>query len=80
MNTAAAILLIVLHTVEGHEVTINTAQITSLLPSKEATEGKPNELFTGGVHCIVGLTNGKYHTVIEECATIREKLQHAASP
>jgi hypothetical protein len=75
MNTATAIILIVLHSVEGHEVTINTAQITSMVPSKEAAEGKPNELFIGGVHCIVGLTNGKYHTVIEDCATIRRLLR-----
>ena len=74
MNTVVALILIVLHTVEGHEVTINTAQITSLVPSKEA-EGKANELFVGGVHCVVGLTNGKYHTVIEDCSTTRAKLE-----
>jgi hypothetical protein len=73
MNTVAALILIVLHSVEGHEITINTEQITSLVPSRE-TEGAANELFVGGVHCVVGMTNGKYHTVIEDCATIRKQL------
>jgi hypothetical protein len=64
--------LIVLHTVDGHEVAINPEQVTSL------TAGKPhqdNKLLANNVRCVVGLTDGKFVSVSESCAAVRQLLE-----
>jgi hypothetical protein len=66
------LVLIVLHTVDGHEVIINPAQVTSLIAAKE---GQDNKLFTNDVHCVVGLTDGKFLTVDEKCDVVKQLLE-----
>jgi hypothetical protein len=67
-----AVQMIVLHSVEGHEVTISSRQVTSLRASKP---DHPNTLLTGAVNCVIGLADGKFVTVIESCADVREMIE-----
>jgi hypothetical protein len=69
-----AILFIVLHTVDGREVTVSPAQVTSLQAAKETT---PNSLVAEAVRCIVNLTDGKFITVAEKCSEVRRLLEIA---
>jgi hypothetical protein len=73
MDLVAAV-LIVLHTVDGHEVTIAPSQVTSLHAAKENT---PNKFYVESVNCIVGTTDGKVITVAEKCSVVRQKLEDA---
>jgi hypothetical protein len=61
-------LLIILHSIQGHEVTISPDQVTNLRASRP---DKPNTLFTEQARCVVSLTDGKFVTVKETCAEIR---------
>lgn len=71
MDLLAAIVLIVLHSVDGFEVIVNPEEIAVMRPSSEAAKGTPNQLIVTGVHCIIGLTNGKYVSVVETCEAVR---------
>lgn len=64
--------LLVLHTVDGHEVTIAPSQITTL---RAARDDQPNELFTEEVRCVIGTTDGKLVTVAEKCSVVRQLLE-----
>ena len=70
--TPIAVQLVILHAPEGHEITIAPHQVTSL---RASIPNKPNELLTGKVNCVVGLTDGKFVSVIESCAVIRRLLE-----
>jgi len=72
MLLATAVLLL-LHTVDGREIDVNPTQITSMREAHEADD--PSRAFTGKVRCMVNTSDGKYVTVIEECAAIREMLK-----
>jgi hypothetical protein len=74
MRASAIILLVILHAVDGREVAIAPAQVTSLHAAKE---GQPNVLMTDAVHCVVNLTDGKFVSVIETCAEVRDLLEIA---
>ena len=63
---------IVLHTIDGLDVSINPAQITSLYAKKA---DRPNKLLTDSAVCVVGLTDGKFVTVIEDCASVRAMIK-----
>lgn len=69
---AAALQLIVLHQVDGREVIINPAQITSL---HAALPGKPNRVVVPGARCLVGLVDGKFAAVLETCAAVRALIE-----
>jgi hypothetical protein len=68
----AVLNLVVLHSIEGHEVTISPRQVTSL---RAAIPNKSNALIQEDVRCVVGLTDGKFVTVIESCAEVRARLE-----
>jgi hypothetical protein len=59
--------LLLLHTVNDHEVLINTDMITSMVAKGETYEGH----FVEGVNCQVNLADGKFVTVVETCDEIR---------
>jgi hypothetical protein len=67
--------LVVLHTVDGREVSINPSHVTSLQAGKEGTQ---NKLFTDDARCLIGLTDGKFVTVAEHCAVVRQLLEEYA--
>jgi hypothetical protein len=63
---------IMLHTIDGLEVSINPAQVTSLHAKRT---DRPNNLLTDRAVCVVGLTDGKFVTVIEDCASVRAMIK-----
>jgi hypothetical protein len=64
--------LILLHSVDKHEVLINPAQVASL---RSRAENKPTKLLTEKAECQINLTDGRYVTVIENCQTVRELIE-----
>lgn len=80
MNYLLALTLIVLHSVDGFETIINPEQIVILRPSSEAAKGTPNQLIVPGkgVRCIIGLTDGKFVSVVETCDAVRALIETAA--
>jgi hypothetical protein len=66
--------LIVLHTVDGHEVNVNPQQVTSLHAAKD---DKPNKLYVEAARCIISLTDGKIVSVAEHCDVVRKLLEDA---
>jgi hypothetical protein len=63
------LVLIVLHTVDGRDVIVNTDQISTMREAHEP--GDPDRAFTGKVRCMINTTDGKFVTVIEECSQVR---------
>jgi hypothetical protein len=72
MLVLAVIYLVVLHSVDGHEVTVNRDLVTSLTAAKDDT---PNKLFVDSVRCVIGLNDGKIVTVAESCDAVRKLLE-----
>jgi hypothetical protein len=69
----ALTVLIVLHTVDGREITVNPAQITTMREAHD--ENDPKRAFTPAVRCMINTSDGKYVTVIEECEAVRGMLK-----
>jgi hypothetical protein len=67
--------LVVLHTLDGREIDINPAQVTSMREARD--DNADNKAFTDGVRCMINTTDGKFVTVIEECRAVRRKLESA---
>lgn len=68
---ALALLLVVLHTVDGHEVAVNPALVTSLIAARQ---GETSQHFTAEVRCMINLADGKFVTVTETCESVRRLL------
>lgn len=64
-----SVYLIVLHRSDGGEVTINAEQVTSLRSTRGVGHLAPDG------HCVVGLTDGKFVTVLETCEAIDHQLE-----
>jgi hypothetical protein len=64
--------LIILHAVDGHEITINPEQITAMRPSNPT---KPNEYLVDGVNCMINQTDGRYVSVAETCEQVRAIIE-----
>jgi hypothetical protein len=73
---ALALHMVLLHRVDGGEVAINPAQVTVLHPTASSTGGS-NKLLTKDVHCVVGLSDGKFVSVIEPCDLVRKLIEEA---
>jgi hypothetical protein len=67
--------LIVLHAIDGREVTIATKQITSLTAAKD---DKPNKVLAEPVRCVVNLVDGKFITVAETCSAVRQLIEETS--
>ena len=65
--------LIVVHMVDGREVTINPKQVTRLAEARQ--EGDPQKKLTDEVHCVVYMTDGSYVSVAEECDMVRGLME-----
>jgi len=65
-----ALVLILLHGPDGHEVRINPAEITSLRNPAAASDGLLHEK----VKCVVATADGKYVSVVETCEEIQRLL------
>jgi hypothetical protein len=75
ISLAVAMLhLVILHTVDGREVSVNPEQVTSL---QTGVEGEKNKVLVETVKCVVGLTNGKFISVVEHCDAVKKMLENA---
>ena len=72
--TVIAVVLIILHDVDGHETAINVDHIVTLHSTSEAA-GQPNTLVAKGIRCMVGMSNGSRIAVREDCDTVRQAIQ-----
>jgi hypothetical protein len=64
-----ALVLIQFHDPAGNRIDVNPREIISV------REVPPdNKLLAGGVHCVLGLTNGKFISLGEDCTTVRKAL------
>ena len=62
--------LIIVHNVEGREVHINPDHIVTM---REAREGE-QRMVTDEARCVITLLDGKYQTVTEACAVVRNMI------
>jgi hypothetical protein len=60
------------HTIDGREVTINRQAIVTIGGARSPTE---QQLLTDKALCMVTLVDGKFVTVVENCDTLRQRLQ-----
>jgi hypothetical protein len=74
--TLATIAFIVLHNVDGDEITVNVEQIVALKPTKEA-KGDTNALLAGGIRCVIDLADRKIVSVVEDCETVSRAIRQA---
>lgn len=72
--TAIMMQLIILHTLDGHEVAINPEQITNM---RARTELQDNKMISNEVACVISLTDGKFISVTEKCDAVRQALENA---
>lgn len=75
MDDIVAYALILLHMVNGVEVAINPAQITSLQVTTQAGRGTSNTLVHKDARCVVWLGSGRFYSVVEECSAIRQMIE-----
>lgn len=73
MDVLVAAALVMLHRVDGGEVFINPAQVTSL-HARIGGVGS-NRHLTGEAHCALWLSDGKLVSVLEDCARVRRLLE-----
>lgn len=66
-----AVAFILVHNLDGDEVAINIDQITSLTRPSD-NEGR--KMLTDHVNCVIGMANGKFHSVEEECSSILRRI------
>lgn len=72
MNALAAVVLILLHGPDGREIAINPATVTTVRDAR--ADNEPNKQTTTGVACLITMTDGKFASVVEDCATVRELM------
>lgn len=62
--------LIDLLLLDGRTVHVNAAHIASV-----STPKPEDPLLTPKVHCIVTMANGRFVSVVEDCASLRKRLE-----
>jgi hypothetical protein len=67
--------LVQFHGPGGGSIDINPEQVTSLRAGQPHRDG---EVFTEAAECMIGLSDGKFATVIEDCATVRKRLEETS--
>lgn len=62
--------LLLLQAMDGHRIHVNKDAIVSI--SEPRVIGR---LGTDKFNCVIGLTSGKYITVVETCDSVRKRLK-----
>jgi uncharacterized protein YlzI (FlbEa/FlbD family) len=62
--------LLLLQAMDGHQIYVNKDAIVTI--SEPRTIGR---LGTDKFNCVIGLTSGKYITVVETCDSVRKRLK-----
>jgi uncharacterized protein YlzI (FlbEa/FlbD family) len=65
----AALYLIRLHGLDGHEIDINPREITVM------QEKKQGQHLAAGAECAISLSDGKFVAVTETCDEVRQKIE-----
>lgn len=73
----ALAVLVILHGPNGHEILLNPAAMTSM---HAARPGVPNELLTDEIKCVINTSDGKFVSVVETCAIVRELFRQPEQP
>ena len=71
----AGLALVILHRVDGGEVLVSPAHVTSM--HAKALGGARDKLTVHEARCIVWLADGKQLMVLEPCETVRKLLDEA---
>ena len=69
--------MVILHRVDGGEVSVSPSHITSM-HSRAPASGQ-NKLVTGEARCIVWLSDGKLLSVLESCEAVKRLMDEASS-
>jgi hypothetical protein len=69
-----AVVLILLHGPDGHEIRISPSQVTSM---RSSVEGQPNKALDDDVRCMINLADGKFVSVVEPCHIVQHMLEEA---
>ena len=72
---AAGMALVVLHRIDGGEVVVAPAHITSM--HSKALGSARDKLVTPEARCIVWLTDGRQLSVLELCDTVKKLMDEA---
>lgn len=73
----AVVVLIVLHNVDGDEITINPEHVVALQHTKDENIGTSQRLIAPGPKCVIALSNGKFVSVVEECGMVRQAIRES---
>ena len=76
MHAAAAVVLLLLHAADGHEIRVNPEHVTHLHAARPGAPAK-DKIFSDNVKCLVNLADGKFVTVIEPCEVVQKMLEQA---
>lgn len=67
VDFSVAIALLLFHTPAGKPVYVNPDEITNV-------HEPIDNLLSSNVHCVIGLTNGKFISLSEDCTTVHEAI------
>ena len=67
---------ILLHGPGGQEITLNVGEISSIRQPRGEAEGH----FAEDVKCLVTMTNGKWHGVVESCLDVIKQIAEIEVP
>jgi hypothetical protein len=70
-----AVVLIVLHTLDGREIVVNPKHVTSMREAKDDDAG--SKAFAPGVRCMINTSDGKFVTVVEPCPVVQQMIEGA---
>jgi uncharacterized protein YlzI (FlbEa/FlbD family) len=68
-----AMQLLIVQTLDGREVSVNPTQIVTISEARD--DGDPTKQLTTNVHCVLTLSNGNLVTTVEDCESVRHRLQ-----
>jgi hypothetical protein len=74
--TLVLVTLVVLHNVDGDEITINVDQIVALKRTGES-RGDTNRVMSPGIRCVIDLADRKIVSVVEDCETVSRAIRQA---
>lgn len=74
MDAASALTLVILMTLDGRAVQVNPRHVVTLTPRRQDTG---NKFVNPDVHCVVGLLDGKFISVREDCNKVSAVLTEA---
>jgi hypothetical protein len=71
MIEVVAILLVAFNGPAGQRIDVNPAEVTSVREPSVANK----TYFAEGVRCLIGLVNGRFVAVADNCMEVRQKLR-----